>query len=417
MRIAVIGSGISGLVAAYQIAPEAEVTVFEANDYVGGHTHTIDVSTETGHYAVDTGFIVFNDWTYPNFCKLMDKLGVESQKSDMSFGICSDPSNIEFALPSLNSFFANRSNLFNPKYYSLLRDVIRFNKQAKEYVKFGLPFVTLGEFFKQHSYSESFLNWYVIPMIAAIWSADPKSVADLPAQYFLNFFNHHGLLNVFERPQWRVIKGGSSQYIEPLSRKFSSGIRLNSPIESIQRLGHGVAVKALGEKAEEFDHVVIAAHSNQALAMLSDASDKEKEILGSIRYMANDVVLHTDENILPKSRRAWASWNYRIHEGESSQAQLTYHMNRLQGLKSSEDFCVSMNQTQHIDSECVLGQFEYSHPAYDGAAILAQKRHGEISGVNRTHFCGAYWGYGFHEDGVNSALAAMSYFGKGEINA
>jgi uncharacterized protein len=245
----------------------------------------------------------------------MDKLGVESQKSDMSFGMRSDPSGIEFALPSMNSFFANRVNLLNPKYYALLRDVVRFNRVAKEHVHFGISFMTLGEFFKQHHFSESFLNWYVIPMIAAIWSADPKSVADLPAQYFLNFFKHHGLLNVFERPQWRVIKDGSSQYIQPLSESFASNIRLNSPIDSIERLGHGVRVEVIGGETETFDHVIIATHSNQALAMLSDASDKEKEILGAIRYMTNDVVLHTDKTILPKSRRAWASWNYRIHEG------------------------------------------------------------------------------------------------------
>ena len=417
MKIAVIGSGISGLVAAYQMADEADITVFEANEYVGGHTHTIDISTEEGQYAVDTGFIVFNDWTYPNFCALMDVLGVESQRSDMSFGLRSDPSNIEFALPSLNSFFANRVNILNPKYYGLLRDIVRFNKQAKEHVKSGSALMTLGEFFKKHSYSSSFLEWYVIPMIAAIWSADPKSVADLPALYFLNFFEHHGLLNVFERPQWRVIKGGSSQYIEPLCRRFVSGIRLNSPIESIRRFDNHVEVKVAGSELECFDHVVIATHSNQALAMLSDASDAEHEILGAVRYTPNDVVLHTDRTILPKSRRAWASWNYRIHEGDSSQSQLTYQMNRLQGLESSNEFCVSLNQTQHIDSACILGQFNYSHPAYDGAAILAQKRHSEISGVNRTHYCGAYWGYGFHEDGVNSALAAMRYFGKGELHA
>ena len=414
MKIAVIGGGISGLVAAYQLSDIAEVSLLEADERIGGHTHTVDVSRSDGDFAVDTGFIVFNDWTYPNFCKLLDRLGVESQPSDMSFGFMNQSQDVEFALPSMNAFFAQRARLLSPQSYRMLLDIIRFNRHGK-YLAGGIgDRQSFDGFFAEHGYSDSFLQWYLIPMIAAIWSADPKTIQDLPAQTFMKFFSNHGLLNLVDRPQWRVIKGGSRSYIKPLCQSFNKGIATNCPVIGITRHDDHVLVEtSYGTKA--YDHVVIATHSDQALRMLKDPSDNERAILGAIGYTPNDVVLHTDQTILPKRRRAWASWNYRVHGDDPSAAQLTYHMNRLQSLSSQSEFCVSMNQTTHLDPGQVIGRYEYSHPAYSQAAVDAQCKHLQISGVNRTHYCGAYWGYGFHEDGVNSALAATDYFGKGTL--
>lgn len=414
MRIAVIGGGISGLVASHQLSNVAEITLLEANDRIGGHTHTVDVSRPDGAFAVDTGFIVFNDWTYPNFCTLLDRLGVESQPSDMSFGLMNDRHGFEFALPSMNGFFADRRSLLSPNSYRLLADIVRFNRDGRRLASGIGDKRTLGTFFSDHGYSNLFLERYVIPMIAAIWSADPATVRDLPAQYFMQFFDNHGLLNLINRPQWRVIKGGSRSYIEPLCESFKKGIATNCPVLGITRHSEHVEIET-PYGIQNYDHVVIAAHSDQALRMLRDPSDDEKEILGAMKYKPNDVVLHTDRSILPKRRRAWASWNYRIHGDDSSEAQLTYHMNRLQSLASKDEFCVSMNQTDYLNPDAIIGRYEYSHPAYDEGAVQAQRKHLQISGVRRTHYCGAYWGYGFHEDGVNSALAMADFFGKGKL--
>lgn len=415
MKIAVVGSGIAGLTAAYQLSDIADIAVFEADSRLGGHTHTVDVGRPDGTHSVDTGFIVFNDWTYPNFCKLMDSLGVESQESDMSFGLRNDSQRVEFALPSLDAFFAHRSRLLSPTYYALLADVVRFCRTGKQVAAGVAGTITLGEYFEREKFSRAFLNWYIIPMIAAIWSASPDRIPQLPAAHFLQFFRNHGLLNLFARPRWRVIKGGSRNYIEPLIQTYKDGIRLNSPVLSIRRHEDHVELHTSEFGWERFDHVVIAAHSDQTLRMLSDATSLERDVLGAITYKPNDVVLHTDTTLLPRNRRAWASWNYHVYQDDATDAKLTYHMNRLQSLDAQEEFCVSLNQTGHIDPDRIHGQFTYAHPAFDGDAVRAQRRHHEISGHNRTHYCGAYWGYGFHEDGVNSALAATAFFGKGEL--
>lgn len=415
MRIAVVGGGISGLVAAYQLQDMAEVHVFEGNDYIGGHTHTIDVAEGDRNVAVDTGFIVYNDWTYPNFIKLLDKLKVATQASDMSFALYDPRDGFGYAAPDLSGLFAYRSNAIRPAFHRMLWDIVRFSKHGPAYLQACDGEAPLSDFFKAGRYSKPFLDRYLVPMISAIWSAGCDSVADLPASYFLHFFQNHGLMNLKVRPQWRVITGGSRNYIEPLIAGFKHRVRTSAPVSRITREADAVTLETQNGERSRFDQVVLAVHSNQALRMLADPSEAEREILGAIPYQDNDVVLHTDTSILPSRRKAWASWNYRMAPGAGNRAHLTYYMNRLQSLKSSTEYLVSLNQTAELNSAKQLGRYQYSHPSYSRASVAAQARHGEISGVNRTHYCGAYWGYGFHEDGVNSALKACQWFGAGVL--
>jgi uncharacterized protein len=411
MRIAVVGSGISGLVSAYILSGNHDVTVYECSSYAGGHTHTESVSLDQVSYAVDTGFIVHNTHTYPLFCKLLNHLGVETQDSIMSFSTHCDETGIEYSSKSLNAIFAQRSNIINPGFWGLLRDIIRFDRAARRFMKLGSSDVTLGTFIGKHGFGEMFQKMYLVPMLAAIWSANPETVFDFPAIHFIRFFDNHGLLNVWHRIPWRVIKGGSSQYIEPLTRNFKDNIRLNTPVKSVKRHNQGVDVNTDAFGTEEFEHVVLAVHSDQALRMLADATDTEIDILSKIPYQPNDVLLHTDSCVMPERKAAWASWNYRLLQNRMQRATLTYYMNKLQNLSAAAPFLVTLNDDNSIDQEKVLGRYVYEHPVYTQAAIEAQKRHNEISGINRTHYCGAYWGYGFHEDGVRSALNACQYFG------
>lgn len=415
MRIAVIGGGISGLVAAYQLQEIAEVHVFEANDYIGGHTHTIDVAEGDRNLAVDTGFIVYNDWTYPNFIKLLETLNVETRASDMSFALSDPRTGFAYAAPRLSGLFANKANAISPSFYRMLCDIVRFSKHGPAYLNRCPDNATLADFFAEGRYSKAFLDRYLIPMISAIWSAGCESIGELPARYFLHFFENHGLMNIKIRPQWRVVSGGSRNYIAPLIAGFRERVHAHSPVKRVSRGEAGVAIEMLSGESVTFEHVVLAVHSDQALRMLADPSDAEREILGAIPYQENDVVLHTDAGILPRSRDAWASWNYRMAPNAANRAHLTYHMNRLQSLNTKTDYLVSLNQTSELSKEKLLGRYNYSHPAYSRASVAAQTRHGEISGVNRTHYCGAYWGYGFHEDGVTSALKACQFFGAGVI--
>lgn len=415
MKIAVVGGGISGLVAAYQLQGLAEVHVFEANDYIGGHTHTVDVKEGDSCRAVDTGFIVYNDWTYPNFIRLLDKLNVATQASDMSFALWDPRSGFAYAAPAVNGLFAHKANAINPSFYRMLWDIVRFSKHGPAYLKNCSDKATLADFFAHGRYSRAFLDRYLVPMISAIWSAGCDDVGDLPASYFLHFFENHGLMNLSLRPQWRVITGGSRNYIDPLIAGFRDRVHTQSPVSRIVRREDGVTLELPDGAHLDFDHVVIAAHSNQALRMLADPTEAERDILSAIPYQDNDVVLHTDKSILPRNRNAWASWNYRMAPGAGNRAHLTYHMNRLQSLTSTTDYLVSLNQTDDLEVSKRIGRYQYSHPAYTRNSVAAQARHGEISGANRTHYCGAYWGYGFHEDGVNSALKACAWFGAGRI--
>ncbi|MHC4517201.1 MAG: NAD(P)/FAD-dependent oxidoreductase [Planctomycetota bacterium] len=412
MRIAVIGSGISGMVAAYLLHREHDVTVFEANDYVGGHTHTVDVVLDGKTLPVDTGFIVFNERTYPNFVKLLRTLKVPWQDSNMSFSVHCEKTGLEYSPSSLGMLFAQRRNLLRPTFWRMIREIFIFRRQLLETAE--LPeTVTLGQHLRERGYSRAFVERFIVPMGAAIWSAEPRRFEAMPVCMFARFFANHGFLNVRDQPQWLVIKRGSREYAKVLTTPFQDRIRLNCPVRSVRRLSDAVEVEGPDARAERFDHVVIAVHSDQALRLLSDPSQKERELLGAIPYQDNQVVLHTDTSVLPKRRKVWASWNYHIPREPHETVALTYDMNILQSLKADREFCVTLNPTRRIEAEKTIRQLVYAHPVYTPQVLVAQQRHAEISGVNRIHYCGAYWGNGFHEDGVNSALAVCRHFDKG----
>jgi predicted NAD/FAD-binding protein len=412
MRIAIVGSGISGLVTAYLLSDGHDITVFEANDYVGGHTNTEDVPWQGRTYAVNTGFIVFNSATYPNFINLMKRLGVEWQPSVMSFSVQCEKSGLAFSPSTLNSLFIQRINLLRPSFYRMLLDVYRFKRDSEELLRTDDYRLTLEAFLKRKGYSRSFIQHFIIPMGEAIWSADPMEFDRFPARYFAQFFKNHGFLEVRNQPQWLTIKGGSRQYIRPITQRFRDRIRLNSPVRSVRRRADGVEVSAAGGGPETFDKVVIAAHSDQALSLLADASEAERAVLGAIPYQENHTILHTDCSILPKKRAAWASWNYHIPKQALGRVAVTYNMNMLQNLDAPVTFCVSLNLQAAVDRQQVIKPMVYHHPVYNPESLAARGRLKEINGVNHTYFAGAYWGYGFHEDGVNSALEVCRHFGK-----
>jgi len=416
MKIAIVGTGISGMVAASLLHRDHDLTVFEAADYIGGHTNTVEVRMDGITYAVDTGFIVFNDWTYPNFIRLLNRLGVASQPSDMSFSVKCERTGLEYNGTNLNRLFAQRRNLLRPSFYRMVRDILRFNKESLGLLAQPEPGPSLGPYLEMHRYSKEFIEQYVVPMGAAIWSAGQDTMREFPARYLVQFFKNHGMLSVDERPTWRVITGGSQRYMEKLVAPFRDRILLRSPVESISRYPDFVEIRSHIQgrdyRAMRYDHVILAAHSNQVLEMLADPSPTEKHILGSIRYQENEAVLHTDMSLLPRRKLAWAAWNYHLSPDQPDRAVVTYHMNRLQGLRAPYEFCVTLNHAEAIDPEKILRRIVYHHPVYSPETVAAQKRHGEISGVNRTSYCGAYWGFGFHEDGVNSALAVCEPFGK-----
>lgn len=412
MHIAIVGTGISGMTAGYLLSRDHAVTAYEANRSIGGHTATIDVTRNGRTWPVDTGFIVFNHRTYPNFTRLMDHLHVASQPSVMSFSLQDLGTGLVFSPSSLNGLFVQRRNLVRPAFYRMLADALRFRRQARSLLDRDDERTTLEQYLVDHRYSREFIERFLIPMGAAIWSAGPDAFRRFPARYFVEFFENHGFLNIRDQPRWRVIQGGSRNYIGPLTRPFSDRIRSASPVTAVTRSPDAVTVKTADGRIDRYDHVVIATHSDQALALLEDPSPAEREILGRIAYQENQVVLHTDTSVLPPRRSAWASWNYLGLGSPTKRVALTYDMNRLQSLNAPETFCVSLNIGDRIDPARVLGRFVYHHPIYTPGSLAARRRHHEISGINRTSFCGAYWGYGFHEDGVNSALAVCRPFGR-----
>lgn len=402
-HIAVVGSGISGLVTAHLLSDRYDVTLFEANNCLGGHTHTVPVFVDNTKYNVDTGFIVFNKKTYPNFCKLLDKLKIPIQKSEMSFSYRSDFRKVEYNGSNLNKLFADRHNLHNWEFYKFVKEIMRFNKEAKRFIKYHPRDVdfSVKQFIESHHYSEFFTECYFIPMMSSIWSKKKGDTLFCSAYTVLDFYQNHGLLDIRNRPQWYVLENGSSTYILHLVQNIKHNIHVNTKVESIERNENQVIIKtAKGEF--KFDAVVIAAHSDQALAMLEHPSDAEIEVLSAIKYTENEVILHTDPRLMPKAKRAWASWNY--FDNNSHAATLTYYMNRLQSLKSSRDFFVSVNLTEHIDEEKIIKKITYAHPCLVENAIKAQRKFDNINGRNHTYFAGSYWGHGFHEDGVNSAI-------------
>lgn len=413
-RVAVIGGGIAGLTTAYMLSERHEVTLFEANNYLGGHTHTEEVTLQGKTYPVNTGFIVFNDWTYPNFIKLMERLGVASEKSDMSFSVRCENTGLEYNGTSLNSLFAQRINLLNPRFARMVYDILRFNREATAELNAGAiaEEETLGEYVQRKHYSRAFLNHYIVPMGAAIWSSSEEVMMAFPLKFFLRFFNNHGMLSVDQRPTWRVLTGGSRSYVAPISRPFQERIHLNSPVEKVHRDPHQVTVITKGGQSAVFDQVVFACHSDQALQMLCQPTLEEKSVLGALPYQENQVTLHTDDSLMPRKKLAWASWNYHIPQRVQPCAMVTYNMNMLQNFHDApETILVTLNRANEIRPDKIINEYRYSHPVFSLDGMQAQQKHALVSNRKRTHYCGAYWFNGFHEDGVNSALRVVKAFG------
>jgi predicted NAD/FAD-binding protein len=410
MKIAVVGTGIAGNVAAYKLATDHEVTVYEANDYIGGHTNTHDITVNGTTYAIDTGFIVFNYRTYPQFTQLLNEMDVEVQATNMSFSVKHEGTGLEYNGNTINSLFAQRRNLFKPSFLRMVRDILRFNREAVESLEHEDTELPLGEYLRKYRYGEEFKNHYIIPMGAAIWSTDPELMQTFPARFFIRFFHNHGLLSVNDRPVWHVIKGGSRSYLDPLISQYKDNIRLGTPVRRIRRYPAHVEIETEKHGIEHFDAVFIATHTNEALRMLDDATAAESEVLGAIPYQRNEAVLHTDKSLLPQRRLAWAAWNYHILQDRGDRVALTYNMNILQGIDSPQTFNVTLNNTAAIDPDKILKCISYEHPLFTPESVAAQARHAEINGTSRTWYCGAYWRNGFHEDGVVSALDAVEHF-------
>ena len=410
-KIAVIGTGIAGDVVSYYLNQDHDITVFEKNNYVGGHSHTHSVSSPEGDYQVDSGFIVFNYETYPQFTRLLQKLGVEVQTSEMSFGVRCERTGLEYMGSTLNSLFTQRRNFFRPSFWGMLIDIIRFNRNGASLLDEGDTAISLEDYLKKEAYGKAFKEDYLLPMASAVWSADKNMMSRFPAKYLIRFFYNHGLLKIFNRPQWYVIKGGSKEYVDAITRGHRHAIRLDTAVNSISRSDTGVIIKTSVDQ-ESFDYVFLACHSDQALSLLANPRELEREILGAITYQKNDAVLHTDTSLLPKNRRAWAAWNYHRLEREQDQVAMTYNMNILQNFSCETQFCVTLNNTSAVDPSKIIAKMRYEHPVYTPESVAAQGRQREINGQDRIYFCGAYWRYGFHEDGVASAMSALDDFDK-----
>ena len=422
MRIVIIGSGIAGSTLAHHLYKSHDITVYEANSYIGGHTHTHDIELDNKKYSVDTGFIVFNNRTYPEFIQLLEAHKVAWQPSNMSFSVRCEATGLEYNGTTLNSLFAQRSNLFKPSFYQMIRDILRFNKTSLELLSSGDE-ISMGDYLKQNKYGQRFINQYIIPMGAAIWSTDAAQMLQFPARFFVRFFHHHGMLSVNNRPQWRTITGGSARYIEAMTEPFTQAIKLNTPVKSVKRNAKNVKITLQNGDIAQFDYVFFACHSDEALAMLgANAKKSEAEILSAIPYQQNTVYLHTDINLMPKRKLAWAAWNYHLPKTPSNQLSgnkvaVTYNMNILQNIDCPQPILVTLNHTHNINPAKIIKRLQYTHPVYTLAGAAAQARHAEISGQNRTGYAGAYWLNGFHEDGVKSALAALQHFEKFVANA
>ena len=415
MRIAIVGAGVSGLVAARSLALAGhQVTVFEAGEHAGGHTNTIKVESASGAWDVDTGFVVLNDRNYPNFARLLDELAVPTQPAPMSFGVSDGDGRFEWAARPLG-LFARPAHAIDPRFHRMLVDLVRFNRAARGLIGLNGHGPSLRSFLAEGGYSPYFVERFIVPQAAAIWSAHPDELWSFPASFLAEFFDNHGALQLLGRPRWRSISGGAARYVEALIAPFRDRVHVRTPVRSIRRDGAKVEIVVDGA-VERADEVVIAAHADQALAMLADPSRAEEEVLGAIPYRANEAVLHSDTSLMPARRAAWASWNYHLGDGEAG-AMVTYHMNRLQSLDADHELLVTLNRTAAIDPRQVIRRLDYSHPVYTRDGIAAQRRWSEISGRNRTHYCGAYWRWGFHEDGVWSALRACAALGAGAAPA
>jgi len=405
MKIAIVGTGISGLVAAHLLHREHELVVYEAASRLGGHSNTVTAETEGGSHRIDTGFIVFNDRNYPNFERLLAEIGVADQPSHMSFSVADGRGEFEYSGTPWG-LFSRPSHLLSPSFLGMLRDWRRFNREARALVGMNGTAPSLGHWLEERGFSRHFIDRLIVPQASAVWSADPEQMWSFPASFMAEFFDNHGMFSLRDRPRWRTVRGGSASYVEAISAPWADRVRLRAPVQQIERLDDGVRIEADGCESEDFDEVVVATHSDQALAMLADPSEAELEVLAAIPYQRNEAVLHTDTSLLPRRRTAWASWNFHLTERPTDRTTVTYWMNNLQRLRADREFLLTLNREEEIDPAKVLRRFTYEHPVYTAEGVRAQGRHAEISGVRRTHYCGAYWGWGFHEDGVLSAIRA-----------
>jgi predicted NAD/FAD-binding protein len=411
MRIAIVGAGVSGLVAAHLLHRRHEIVVYEANGYAGGHTHTIRVDTERETHRIDTGFIVMNDRNYPNFTRLLEELGVATQPTHMSFSVKGEQEDFEFS-GTPRGLLCQPRNLLSPRFQRMIADLLRFNRELRGLLTLAETGESLREFLTRHGFSRAFTERLIVPQVSAVWSADPRQAFSMPARFIAEFFANHGMLGFRDRPRWSTVSGGSARYVEALTGPFRERIRLDAPVRSIARLTDGVEVVPAGGEVERYDHVILATHSDQALALLADPSPQEARLLSAIPYQRNEAVLHTDSALLPRRRGARAAWNYHLLREPKAQSTVTYYMNHLQRLQADRDFCVTLNHTEAIDPAKIIRTISYAHPIYTPAGVAAQSEHAAISGhAGRTHYCGAYWGWGFHEDGVVSALRACKPFG------
>ena len=408
--IAVVGSGIAGIAAAWWLAREHRVVLYEANDYPGGHVHTVPVRREHGDYEVDTGFIVFNDRTYPLFNRLLAELEIDAQPTAMGFSVHDPEIGLEYCGDGLGGFFAQRHRWLSPTHWKLLRDILRFNREAPAWLDADPEEMRLGDLLEQGGYGEAFRRHYLLPMASAIWSCGERDVEDFPARFFVAFFRNHGLLNLRDRPQWSVVPGGSARYVEALLQRLDADLRLATPVRSVRRSTEAVSVRTDGGE-ELFDEVVLACHSDQALALLDDADSRETTLLSGIPYKANEVVLHTDVSLLPDNRRVWSSWNARLSPRADNRVEVTYNMNMLQGIDAPETFCVSLNCPDRVAPEKVLGQWRFFHPLFTPDGLACKRELQARNGHNRTWYCGAWMGNGFHEDGVVSAATVARSLG------
>ncbi|MBA2117181.1 NAD(P)/FAD-dependent oxidoreductase [Bremerella alba] len=413
-RIAVVGGGISGNLVARLLHNDYDVTLYEAAHYPGGHSNTVTCEVEGKPYDVDTGFMVFNDRTYPQFCRLLEILDVEAQDSDMSFSVRCEKTGLEYQGSSLRGLFPSWKNMTSLSYWTMLRDVLHFNRLGTQAVQQAsiAEAETVGQFLNRCRVGTMFREKYLMPMAAAIWSAEPQQILDFPAQFFLGFCDNHGLMGITNRPQWKTLVGGSKHYVRKLIEPLGDRVRLNSPVKRVMRDSEHVAIIAKDDQVQVFDQVIFATHADQTLAMLDQPTQQEEEILSHFPYQPNDAVLHTDTRLLPTHSHAWASWNYFLPDADQTTASVTYDLSRLQNVASPTPILLSLNITNRIDPRKILQQFNYDHPAFNRHSYAAQKRLPKIQGQQQTYFCGAWCGYGFHEDGVRSALAVAAYFGK-----
>ena len=408
MKIAIIGAGISGNTLAYYLNPHHQIALFESNDRIGGHSHTHHIDIFNQKVSVDTGFIVFNKKTYPNFLKLLHELKVPYENSAMSFSVKDSQKDFEYNGTNLNALFAQRKNFINPSFYKMIREILRFNKSSIILLRSDEE-ISLGDYLKREGYSDFFKKYYILPMGSAIWSSNIKTMMQFPAKFFIQFFNNHGMLNINDRPQWLTISGGSINYVNKMIKSFRKKIKLNQNIKYVERKKDYIAIYHK-DRVEKFDWVFFACHSDEALKLIKSPNSDEKNILKAIPYTDNEVILHYDDHFMPKRKLAWAAWNYHIDENANSPASLTYNMNILQNLKTEAPLLVTLNPLQKINKKKIIKTLSYAHPQYSLRSIEAQSRYHLISGVNRTSFAGAYWGNGFHEDGVKSALDAIQQF-------